>query len=66
MAARGHTQLTLSSLWRVQGPVDCSKGSGSVPFKNVFAADADFVFSLDNPAFQVRNLAWLQATQDRR
>ena len=27
-----------------QGPVDCSKGSGAVPFKNVFAADADFFF----------------------
>ncbi len=29
---------------RPQGPVDCSKGSAAVPFKNVFATDAEFFF----------------------
>jgi hydrocephalus-inducing protein len=29
---------------KAQGPIDVSKGSGSVPFKNVFQVDADFVY----------------------
>ncbi|KAJ9512718.1 hypothetical protein QJQ45_019009 [Haematococcus lacustris] len=37
-----------------QGPVDCSKGSATVPFKNVFATDAEFMYSVDNLAFVVK------------
>jgi hydrocephalus-inducing protein len=36
-----------------QGPVECGKGSGTVPFKNVFMQDAEFQYSIDNPAFVV-------------
>eukprot|EP00955_Chlamydomonas_euryale_P115431 366348-Chlamydomonas_euryale.AAC.12 len=36
-----------------QGPIECGKGSGSVPFKNVFDRDAEFLYSVDNPAFAV-------------
>lgn len=37
-----------------QGPIDVSKGSGSVPFQNVFTAEAEFTFSVDNPSFVVK------------
>ncbi|WIA13448.1 hypothetical protein OEZ85_007028 [Tetradesmus obliquus] len=36
-----------------QGPVDVSKGSAAVPFRNVFASEAEFFYSVDNPAFVV-------------
>lgn len=40
---------------RPQGPVDCGgKGSGAVPFKNVFPVDAEFFFAVDNAAFSVK------------
>eukprot|EP00878_Enallax_costatus_P031774 GHUV01034811.1.p1 GENE.GHUV01034811.1~~GHUV01034811.1.p1 ORF type:complete len:293 (-),score=82.20 GHUV01034811.1:24-902(-) len=34
-----------------QGPIDVSKGSASVQFRNVFSVDAEFLYSVDNPAF---------------
>lgn len=37
-----------------QGPVDVSKGSAAVPFTNVFSTDAEFLYSVDNAAFQVK------------
>jgi hydrocephalus-inducing protein len=36
-----------------QGPIDVSKGSAAVPFRNVFASEAEFFYSVDNPAFVV-------------
>lgn len=36
-----------------QGPIECGKGSGVVPFTNVFPTEAEFQYSLDNPAFAV-------------
>jgi hydrocephalus-inducing protein len=36
-----------------QGPIECGKGSGVVNFKNVFAQEAEFFYSVDNPAFAV-------------
>ncbi len=39
---------------RPQGPVDCAKGAGTVPFKNVFPVDAEFFYTVDNPAFSVK------------
>jgi hydrocephalus-inducing protein len=29
----------------------CLQGSATVPFRNVFAVEAEFVYSTDNPAF---------------
>ena len=40
-----------------QGPIDCSKGSGTVQFKNVFTTEAEFLYSVDNSAFQVGRAA---------
>lgn len=37
-----------------QGPFDLAPGAGSVPFKNVFWAAADFAYAVDNAAFTVR------------
>lgn len=37
-----------------KGPIDLQKGSGSVVFKNVFAKDTEFKYSVDNPAFTVK------------
>ncbi|PNG51688.1 Hydrocephalus-inducing, partial [Tetrabaena socialis] len=37
-----------------QGPVDVGKGSAALPFTNVFAADADYLLAVDNPAFVVK------------
>eukprot|EP00798_Chlamydomonas_sp_ICE-L_P006741 gene6741-3411_t len=37
-----------------QGPIECGKGSGQVPFTNVFTSEAEFLFSVDNPAFTVK------------
>jgi len=34
-----------------QGPVDVSKGTGTIPFRNVFTQEAEFLYSVDNPAF---------------
>lgn len=39
---------------RPQGPIDIAKGGGSIPFKNVFPAAAEFTYVVDNPAFSVR------------
>jgi hydrocephalus-inducing protein len=36
-----------------QGPIDVSKGFAAVPFRNVFASEAEFFYSVDNPAFVV-------------
>ena len=36
-----------------QGPIECGKGSGLVAFKNVFPQEAEFLYSIDNPAFTV-------------
>jgi hydrocephalus-inducing protein len=36
-----------------QGPIECGKGSGVVTFKNVFMQDAEFQYSIDNPAFTI-------------
>ncbi len=36
-----------------QGPIECGKGAGVVAFKNVFPQDAEFSYSIDNPAFTV-------------
>ena len=36
-----------------QGPIECGKGSGAVAFKNVFMQEAEFFYSIDNPAFAV-------------
>lgn len=37
-----------------QGPIDMVKGAGSVSFKNIFARQAEFTFTVDNPAFVVK------------
>jgi len=37
-----------------QGPIEFAGGAGKVDFKNVFSADADFIFAVDNPAFSVK------------
>ena len=39
---------------RPQGPFDLARGTGSVPFKNVFWAAAEFTYAADNAAFTVR------------
>lgn len=39
---------------RPQGPIDISKGSSCVSFKNVFSADAEFLYTIDNPCFSVK------------
>ena len=39
---------------RPQGPIDIAKAGGSIPFKNVFPAAAEFTYVVDNPAFSVR------------
>eukprot|EP00882_Tetradesmus_deserticola_P018088 GHRQ01019412.1.p1 GENE.GHRQ01019412.1~~GHRQ01019412.1.p1 ORF type:complete len:210 (+),score=94.75 GHRQ01019412.1:93-632(+) len=36
-----------------QGPVDVSRGSAALAFRNVFAVEAEFFYSVDNPAFVV-------------
>ena len=36
-----------------QGPFNLKGGSGSVNFKNVFAAETEFTFTVDNPCFTV-------------
>ncbi|KAK9824158.1 hypothetical protein WJX72_008157 [[Myrmecia] bisecta] len=37
-----------------QGPIDMVKNAGSVPFKNIFSKPAEFMFTVDNPAFVVK------------
>ncbi|CAD7699389.1 unnamed protein product [Ostreobium quekettii] len=37
-----------------QGPVDVSRGSATVQFKNVFAGEAEFLYTVDNPAFSAK------------
>jgi hypothetical protein len=37
-----------------QGPIELVKGAGSVPFRNIFAKAAEFVYRVDNPAFVVK------------
>lgn len=37
-----------------QGPVEFAGGAAKIDFKNVFASDADFMMSCDNPSFTVK------------
>eukprot|EP00775_Hariotina_reticulata_P008964 gene8964-9139_t len=39
------------------GPIDLSKGPVGVPFRNVFNVEAEYVYSIDNPAFVVGKLS---------
>lgn len=39
---------------RAQGPIDLSKGSSSVSFKNVFSSEVTFFYSLDCACFSVK------------
>jgi hypothetical protein len=36
------------------GPILLAKAAGAVPFKNVFAQEAEFTYAVDNPAFVVK------------
>ncbi|GMH35419.1 hypothetical protein BSKO_03287 [Bryopsis sp. KO-2023] len=37
-----------------QGPIDLSKGSSGVPFKNVFGTEVEFFYSVENACFTVK------------
>lgn len=39
---------------RAQGPIDLSKGSSSVSFKNVFSSEVTFFYSIDSACFSVK------------